>query len=142
MKQSRLPYFLFVFLLLIFIFDFVGLAYDWYHTLWWFDIPMHIAGGAWVALAATYFLGRYYFSVNRASGPIKILLTLVSVMTIGILWEIFEYFLDVFVFGKYTLATVPKEIRTDSFYDLINDFLGAALVLGITKLFMHRKAQD
>lgn len=129
--------YLFLSLLAIFTSNFLGLEYGWYHILPWYDIPMHIAGGAWVAVAFLYFARKYGW-VARIVRP-TFLRVLGIVLVVGIGWEIFEYSMDVFVFRKYTFSTVPVFILIDSVYDLVNDLIGAVLVVGIVNYLRYRK---
>lgn len=41
---------IFVFLIFILAFHAVAFSNYWYWTIWWFDIPMHFFGGAWLAM--------------------------------------------------------------------------------------------
>lgn len=127
MKFSRFPITLAAALFLILASHFIGLAEDWYHIFWWYDIPMHIAGGAWVAAAFLY-SARKYQQVARIINP-TFFRVLGVVFVVGIGWEIFEYSVDVFIFQKYTFSTIPLFILIDSVHDLANDLLGAFFVV-------------
>jgi len=131
MRSNKVAAAILLFLAAIFTFHFLGLRYDWYHSLWWYDIPMHIAGGAWVASAFLY-SARKYELVARAVRPTSLRVLGVT-LAIGIGWELFEYSMDVYVFFKYTFSTVPIYILIDSMYDLSNDLLGAFLVVVLAK---------
>lgn len=124
---------LFLSLITIFVFNDLGLRYDWFHIYWWYDIPMHIAGGAWVAAAFIYFARQYEWIARIA--PPTFIHTLGVVLLVGIGWEIFEYSVDVFIFQKYTFSTVPAFILIDSLHDLLNDLIGAALAFFVWRRY-------
>ncbi len=122
---------LFLSLLAIFAANFLGMNPDGGYIYWWYDIPMHIAGGAWVAAAFLY-LARKYEWISRIAKP-TIFTTLAVVLLVGIGWEIFEYSMDILVFRLHTLSTVPLYILIDSLHDLANDLLGAAIIWWILR---------
>jgi len=49
--MARLVWWTLVFILIV---HAVGIISGMYYRLWWLDIPMHLAGGAWVALLFLY----------------------------------------------------------------------------------------
>ena len=77
---ERQQWFLFLFLLGIGVISTTNLHLGWYKNVPLIDVPLHFLGGAWVALATLWFL-----KPKR-----KVLVVLLSVFTIGVLWEIFE----------------------------------------------------
>ncbi len=92
-----------------------ALSGDLFFYIWWYDIPLHFLGGLWIGLLAVYL---YYYS-----GFFKSILTenrlfftmLISVIVVGALWEIFEYYTGLaFTVGNYTLDTVK-----DMFMDVL-----------------------
>jgi len=141
MSQTKLSYILFAVLIAIFTFHFLGLKFYWYQRFFGYDTPMHIAGGAWVALAAIYFFRRRPDRLVHMSQGIFTLIALASAMAVGALWEIYEYSMDIFKFQIYTFRTIPAYIRLDSFHDLVNDFIGALVVL-IVWLALAKKQNE
>ena len=105
-------------LILIVILHFLSLYFNWYWTYKWFDIPMHILGGLWVALTALWifcYYGRVNSIINYKS---KTFLTVfITILVIGISWEIFE------LLGKITFLNDPG-YWADTTKDMINDFIG------------------
>ena len=73
--------------LILFIFSahFLANKFYWYVSIWWFDMPMHFFGGFWIGLAALYFFG--YKKEDSINFILKILL---SVLIVGIGWEVYE----------------------------------------------------
>lgn len=141
MTQTKLSYILFAALIAIFTFHFLGLKFYWYQRFFGYDTPMHIAGGAWVALAAIYFLKYRNNLARHMSQGVFALVVLASAIGVGILWEIYEYSMDIFKFQIYTFSTIPAYIRLDSFHDLVNDFIGA-LIIFIFWLYFSEKSRS
>lgn len=76
---------------LIFILDMLASHFFLYWRFWWFDIVMHFLGGFWVAFA-TYYL--FYFSgyFKKITKKFSLFtLSLVTLILVGVLWEVFEY---------------------------------------------------
>lgn len=95
-------------------------AFYWYSAMWWFDIPMHILGGFFLA----FIVGGFFFNKFKQlhKGEIWIVL-LLAVVVLGFGWELFEYLVQYFIKGV-DLANIPDSIK-----DMLMDFIGA--VLGI-----------
>lgn len=90
-----------------------------YWTIHEFDSFMHFLGGAWIAL---FTLWLYFFSgifePTSRRGLNFLLVSLLSLIIIGVFWEAFELF-----FGITSTAT--REYIPDTVLDLIMDTLGA-----------------
>ncbi|RME60911.1 hypothetical protein D6779_01105 [Candidatus Parcubacteria bacterium] len=99
----------------------VGVAFNWYRTVWWFDIPMHFLGGGWLVVLFFYLLATRFSSISLKSEPcFRFLSALGFVALVGIGWEFFEYGLEL-LFPSH----LPAAVRlTDTFGDLLNDLLG------------------
>lgn len=119
-------------LIVISVFNFVGVFKVWYWRTWWYDVPMHLAGGAWSALLFFYIfeerwktLSAIYRGENKRR--LKILITfalaLSFVALIGVLWEFFEFLFDTFVATKYSWRNSQQGLM-DTMGDLFNDLLG------------------
>ena len=110
-KKMLLP----IILLMFFIFfaDKLADKFYWYNSIWYFDIIMHFLGGVWVGL---FFI--YVFS--RRSLDNLIFKVVLSVLLIGIFWEIFEFYVNNVV-GRTPFNVV------DTLFDIIFDFFGGLL---------------
>src|SRR3989344_6651367 len=84
-----------------------------YLELWWIDMMMHFLGGAWVAafiLWAIFFSG--FFNLKSSVGTVEnkntllefLLIAFVTVLFIGIVWEIFEFKAGLSFFSPITLS--------------------------------------
>lgn len=120
----------------------VGSLLAWYDVIWWLDIVMHFAGGAWVALTSLYF----YISIWKIFPPQTkflpvLVVTLASVALIGVLWEFYEYLMDVYKFKLHPLNFAPNpQALPDTLVDLVNDLLGGLLV--VILYFISSKRQN
>ncbi len=88
-----------------------------YHMTDWFDNLLHLLGGAWLALAAAFFL-------RDKTSPIKILLLVFSAT---ILWEIFEFGLNLYAKNAYGFVTPVGGATGDTILDIILGMLGATI---------------
>lgn len=89
---------------------------DWYQMIPLFDKGMHIAGGAFVALACT----GIYRQWKPLRAPLNTLQILGIVLLIGLAWEGYEYVVQALTGAQ--LATIP-----DSGLDLIADMAGGVI---------------
>lgn len=102
-----------------------GIAFDLYHhpDWWWWDELTHFLGSFVVGMIALHlvftlnFLGKVVMST-----PMMGLFLFLSAMGIGGVWEIAEYYSDMFL-GTNTQISLQETIR-----DLEFDFLGALVI--------------
>ena len=100
-----------------------------YYLLWWFDIPMHIMGGLWVALMSlVIYYHTSYFKRKDRSVSFVISFALASTMIIGLFWEVFEFSVEHFV-------KLNDNGLLDTLKDLVDDLIGASLA---TAIFIKR----
>lgn len=83
-----------------------------YYEIWWLDIPMHILGGAG-------FSALFISILNYQNRKITFSKIIIAVMIIGVLWEIYEYSIHIFL-GRDWNGML------DTIKDLFDDFLGAS----------------
>lgn len=72
----------------IFLLNSLAMEFHWYFSVWYFDMFMHFLGGFWVGLAVLWLVRAK--EVNAKC----ILSVIVGVLVVGILWEVFEVFVD------------------------------------------------
>ncbi|MBX4189183.1 hypothetical protein KW785_01140 [Candidatus Parcubacteria bacterium] len=118
--KRRLLWIAFTLIALLGLLHIVASKFYFYWDISWFDNVMHFLGG----LSLGFFLLWFWFAsgVFERSTPGKreaFVVSLVSVMLIGIGWEFFE-----FVHG---LTQSTEAYSLDTFHDLSADFLGAAV---------------
>jgi len=112
-----------LFFLVLFIAIVNGLANEFflYWRLPWLDIPMHFLGGLWVASAVLWVVfisDKFNLKRLRKTTSSIYLISMLSVLMVGGLWELFEFSLDTLVdFSE-------KNSAIDTISDLIFDILG------------------
>ena len=104
--------------------------------MWWFDIPMHVLGGMFLALCA----GALFFNkLRRLSRSETVVTALLFVLVIGIGWELFEYVVQIFIKGSPELANIPDSIK-DILMDIIGGGVASVFVLRSIKRYNKRHA--
>jgi hypothetical protein len=108
--------------ILVSLLHFVALLQEYYWTLWWYDVMMHLLGGA-VISALYIWLATSFVRLPKAG-----LWQVVSfVLFVGIAWEVWE------ILAGFT-GFEELNYKSDTIYDLINDTIGA-----IAMFFIIRK---
>lgn len=105
----------------------------WYLTMEWIDIPLHMAGGAWVALAFFYFQRRYVLLFSALPIWFSLLMVVGFVMLVGVAWEWLEFGFDYF-FAKDNFLIRAQLGLADTMGDLGMDVIGG-LAVGLYFLF-------
>lgn len=110
----------------------------WYWTVWWFDIPMHLAGGFWVGLLFLWlFKESQYLSEFKLNKNFLAFIFLLSFTAfVGVFWEFFEFLYDAFIARKVYAAQFFQDGTADTMKDLANDLIGGMLA------FLLRKKSD
>lgn len=88
----------------------------------WLDIPVHLLGGVTVALGVMLMVRVVFPRLNRYIGLGTLLL---SVVSIGVLWEVFEYSIGVPVDAEGFVM--------DTVIDLLMDVCGALVGYGLNE---------
>ena len=122
--------------LFIFATLFLGEAFNFYERFWWWDVVLHGSsaigfGLVGVIIALLMFEGDRYAAPPWAVG----LIGFTFAVSIGVLWEVFEYFMDV-GFG----TNMQKSGLTDTMWDLITD-AGGGLV-GASAGYAYLQGRD
>lgn len=102
---------------------FLGEAFDFYNRYWWWDVVLH--GGSAMAFGLLGFLFVFMlFEGDRYAAPAwaLALIAFSFAVTIGALWEIFEFGMDQ-LFGM----NMQKSGLMDTMSDLIVDVIGASV---------------
>ncbi len=116
----------FTFFLTLFIYAslFLGEIRDFYFKFWWWDSLLHFTSG--MALGFVGFLIIYSLYQNgplESNAGIIALFSFCFALSLGALWEIFEFAMDSF-FG----LNMQKDGLVDTMWDLIMDAWGALIV--------------
>lgn len=108
-----------------------------YWTYWWFDVLTHFLGGAWLGLAS---LWLWYFSGHfgtRMPTRRAVLIALFAGLSIGLLWEVYEYSV-----WQFLGTGLPNNYVADTLGDLAMDVVGALFGYGMFKIFTGRSVTD
>lgn len=124
--------------IVVFIFAtlFLGEVMDFYIRLWWWDIALHGMSALGLGFAG-FLLVFILFEGDRYAAPAWAigLLAFCFAVTIGVIWEVFEFAMDQ-TFG----LNMQKSGLADTMGDLIVDIIGAG-VAGLTgALYLRGKA--
>lgn len=97
----------------------VAVQFYLYWVLPRFDVPMHFLGGFWIGLTAlwVYYISDWGFSFFHKTNKTMLFATCLTVLTVGLGWEVFEYSIG--------LTTVGIADQIDTTKDIIMDLIGA-----------------
>lgn len=102
---------------------FLGEAFDFYERLWWWDLALHGASAVAFGLFGFLFVFMLFEGDRFAAPPAAIaLITFCVGMTVGAIWEIFEFTMDA-GFG----LNMQKSGLPDTMGDLIINAVGAGI---------------
>ena len=134
MQTKPFPLSLLVFVSALLLFQIVALSFYWYWRIWWFDIPMHFAGGLWIGLSALwlYFLSGRFAGTTQKTAVSVFTVGMITVLCIALLWELFEYLVQV-LFPQGT----PYDVL-DTLSDVLFGFLGGCTA---SFIFLKKKIQ-
>lgn len=117
------PSFLAAIAVFVFATIFLGEAFDFYERLWWWDIVLHFGSAMGFGILGFLLIFMLFEGDRTAAPPAAIgVLSFCAAMTVGALWEIFEFGMDQ-TFG----LNMQKSGLMDTMADLIVDALGAAI---------------
>ena len=111
---------------------YLGEVYDFYDRLWWWDLALHMGSAMGFGFLGFLLIFMLFEGDRYAAPPWAIgVLSFCLAMTVGALWEIFEFAMDS-LFG----FTMMKSGLPDTMGDLIVNAVGAAVaaVAGVVYL--------
>jgi len=97
-----------------------------YWHFWWFDIPMHLLGGAIVALGV---FVLYDFSVPIPKRWLRPIPVICVVLIVALLWEYFQVQISTTIEDNYEIDTI-----TDIVMGLFGGVIGYIVGVSLTKL--------
>lgn len=111
---------------------FMGEAFNFYEKFWWWDIALHGSSAIGFGLIGFVFVFMLFEGDRFAAPPSAVCLMAFGLaVTVGVLWEIFEFSMDM-TFG----LNMQKSGLMDTMGDLIVDVLGAALAAGLGYIYL------
>lgn len=126
-----------VIIVLIYTALFLGEVNSYYRLLWWWDLLLHTGSGVLLGIAGfllVYVLNREETIHVEISQEFSALFSFTFSLAIGVLWEIFEFSMDLF-FG----LNMQKSGLVDTMTDLIVYTLGALFIVVIGYLYSRKK---
>ena len=126
------PEFELVAALFVFLSLFLGSALDFYYRFWWWDLVLHTASGFLLGIIGFVVLFVLNQTDRLPPGMRPSFLCLFGVtfaVTLGVLWEIFEFAMDRF-WPQLDMQSTGTGV-VDTMKDLIVDTIGAVLVAGM-----------
>lgn len=113
---------------------FLGEAVDFYERFWWWDIALHALSAIGMGLVGV-ILALLMFEGDRYAAPAwaVALVAFTFAMTIGVLWEFFEFSMDAafgFNMQKSGLDDTMSDLMTDAFGGLVSAWAGYAFLRG------------
>lgn len=125
----------FTIIFLIYAAIFLGEVTNFYDKFWWWDIAMHAISAISLGLIVFMFLLFLYQGKKLKAKPITIsILTFSIALSLGALWEIFEFLMDS-IFGTNML----KSGLLDTMGDLIVGSIGALTASFAGYLYLKQK---
>lgn len=113
---------------------FLGEAFDFYERLWWWDLVMHLSSAVGFGLIGFLFVFMLFEGDRFAAPPAALaFMTFCVAMTIGALWEVFEFLMDQ-TFG----LNMQKSGLNDTMGDLMINSVGSALASLTGYLYLVR----
>ncbi|MEM7729965.1 MAG: hypothetical protein AAF311_11945 [Pseudomonadota bacterium] len=113
---------------------FLGEVGDFYERFWWWDVVMHTGSAIGFAMIGIVLMLIFVRGKRLDAPPLLCALMAFSfALSIGALWEIFEYFMDT-VFG----LNMQKSGLVDTMNDLIVDSIGAVIGAGAGYWYLKR----
>lgn len=128
-------------LAVVFIFSalFLGDIRGYYDRFWWWDVLLHTSSGVLVGIAGfllVFVLNRHEEITVHLKPGFVALFSFALAMTVGTVWEIFEFGMDNF-FG----LNMQRTGLVDTMWDLIVDAVGA-LVIALLGYFYIRSEHE
>jgi hypothetical protein len=131
------PDFQLVAALFVFLSLFLGSAVNWYYRYWWWDMALHAGSGFLVGMVGflAIFLLNQSDRIPHGMRPAFVCLFAVTFsVTAGVVWEIFEYVMDL-IAPSLNMQTGETGVH-DTMNDLIVDTAGAVLVAAMGWAYM------
>ena len=142
-------------IIVIFIFCavFLSARFNLYYRFFWWDDLLHTFSGLIIGFIGVLVIYRINRNYSMDISPFFVaLFSFTFAVTLGVLWEIFEFSLDTFMGSAHQKWDLPETERIigkpyqgsglrDTMSDLIVDSIGA-LIASVTLFFMYRNRKE
>ena len=127
-------------IILIFAAHLAASIFGWYSNPGWVDIPIHIAGGAWLGLLFFYLFTQRWNILTLNTNRVALFVLCVGFAAfIGLGWEIYEYLTNVFVAHNFPFGGGAPGLYFDTLKDLFDDVIGGALTALWSRRYLYSK---
>jgi hypothetical protein len=123
------PEFQLISALFVFLSLFLGSARDFYYRFWWWDVVLHTGSGFLLGIVGfifLYLLNQTNRLPRELSPAFRCFFGVTFAVTLGVLWEIFEFACDQMV-PAWNMQSNETGV-VDTMWDLIVDTTGAVIV--------------
>lgn len=125
------------FLLFMFSTLILGEIADLYNTFWWWDIILHSVSSAGITLIGFILVSIIYRDRDLKSSPwLTTFLVFSFAMSLAVLWEVYEFFIDLF----FETDTPMQLGNTDTMTDLIVAIAGSLVVCCYGYTYIKRQS--
>ena len=115
---------------------YLGEVYDFYDRFWWWDLALHFGSAMGFGILGFLMVFMMFQGDRYAAPPWAVgVLSFCLAMTVGVLWEIFEYAMDT-LFG----FNMMKSGLPDTMGDFMVNTLGAALAAVAGAIYLLDRA--
>ncbi len=129
--------------LFIFASQFLGELKDFYYKISWWDEMLHFISGSILGIIGymfVYFLNKKHIKETKLSPFFVTMFAFCFALTMGVIWEIFEFTADRLLNLNMQKFRLPGEDGlVDTMTDLIVDAIGALIVTTIGYIYMKDK---
>lgn len=116
---------------------YLGEVHDFYHRLWWWDLALHMGSAMGFGVLGFLLIFMLFEGDRYAAPPWAIgVLSFCLAITVGTLWEVFEFAMDT-LFG----FNMMKSGLPDTMGDIIVNAIGAALAALAGVLYLSEGAR-
>lgn len=115
---------------------YLGEVRDFYNRFWWWDLVLHFGSAMGFGILGFLLIFMLFHGDRYAAPPWAVgVLSFCLAMTVGALWEVFEYAIDRLFGTNMTKSGLP-----DTMGDLIVDAVGAALAALAGVVYLYGRA--
>lgn len=116
---------------------FLGEIRDYYEIYWWWDLVLHGTSALLIGVVGFMSIYSFYMTQRLVVAPVYVaLFTFALAVTVGTLWEIFEFLMD-----HYFGLNMQRTGLVDTMTDLLLNAAGATLAAATAFLFVRASGE-